>query len=312
MARDLTRLNIVMLCGFAIAGAGIAWSFWPTPGLDNDYFPRIRTTFGRGPVIMLDEAHWNTHRATGRFRPFVQLLRRDGYRLFRNKQEFVPGLFQGVRILVIANPLGFRGALQRAVNAAGLDRTLQLDSGHSAFSPREIDAVRDWVRSGGALLLVAGHAPYSTASAPLAGAFGIGMTGWRVSGPGDAIRLERGRGIEDHPITAGRDDADERVESAITYAGQTLAPPSAASVFLRLPGSAIEFPPAAAMPAESRPAGGKPQGIALSYGKGRVVVLTSAATLTAQIFDGVRYGINDRKTDNEQLTLNVLHWLSGL
>jgi hypothetical protein len=312
MARHLTRLNITMLCGFGIAATGLAWSFWPTPGLDTNYFPRIRGTFRRGPAVMLDEAHWNTHRAAGRFRPFVQLLRRDGYRIVRNKQEFVPGLFQGVRILVIANPLGFRGALQRAVNAAGLDDTLRLDSGHSAFSPREINSVRDWVRSGGGLLLVAGHAPYGTASASLAGAFGVGMTGWYVNGPGDAVRLERGRGIEDHPITSGRDETDEQVETAITYASQTLTAPPDASVFLRLPDTALESPRRSAKTTDSRPAGGKAQGIALMYGKGRVVILASPTTLTAQLSNGTPQGINDRKTNNEQLTLNILHWLSGL
>ena len=111
------RLDAVMWTGFAIAAVGLLWSFWPSPGIDHDYFARISSTYGRrGPTVMIDEAHWNADRADGRYRPFVHLLRRDGYRVVRNKQEFVPGLFAGIHVLVIANALGFQGTLQRFAN----------------------------------------------------------------------------------------------------------------------------------------------------------------------------------------------------
>ena len=32
-----------------------------------------------GPVVQIDEAHQNFHTATGRYLPFAELLRRDGY-----------------------------------------------------------------------------------------------------------------------------------------------------------------------------------------------------------------------------------------
>src|SRR5204862_72802 len=60
-------------------------------------------------------------------------------------------------------------------------------------------------------------------------------------------------------------------------------------------------------------AAGRAQGIALVYGKGRVVVLTEAAMLTAQVAArGFRFGMNVPGIDNRQLALNILHWLSGL
>ncbi len=67
---------------------------------------------------------------------------------------------------------------------------------------------------------------------------------------------------------------------------------------------------------KTRPAAGRAQGLALSYGQGRVVCLGEAAMLTAQVggIEGnvVRTGMGVPGTDNRQLVLNILHWLSGV
>ncbi len=44
-----------------------------------------------------------------------------------------------------------------------------------AFTSMECDAVRDWVRGGGSLLLIADHAPFGDAAAILAQRFGVEM-----------------------------------------------------------------------------------------------------------------------------------------
>jgi len=55
------------------------------------------------------------------------------------------------------------------------------------------------------------------------------------------------------------------------------------------------------------------QGIALQHGKGRVVVLGEAAMLSAEVTTrGFRFGMSVTDTDNRQLALNIMHWLSGL
>jgi 2-polyprenyl-6-methoxyphenol hydroxylase-like FAD-dependent oxidoreductase len=60
-------------------------------------------------------------------------------------------------------------------------------------------------------------------------------------------------------------------------------------------------------------AAGRAQGIALQFGKGRIVVLGEAAMLTAQIAGkGFPFGMNTPGVDNRQLALNIMHWLSGL
>jgi hypothetical protein len=72
--------------------------------------------------------------------------------------------------------------------------------------------------------------------------------------------------------------------------------------------------------AHARPVGGRAQGIAMKYGKGRLVVAGEAALFSAQI---IRYkegdeqhefkmGMNVPGNDDRQFTLNVMHWLSGL
>ncbi|HXU07424.1 MAG TPA: DUF4350 domain-containing protein, partial [Blastocatellia bacterium] len=56
------------------------------------------------------------------------------------------------------------------------------------------------------------------------------------------------------------------------------------------------------------------QGIALKFGRGRVVVLAEAAMMSAQVVGPrkVKFGMNKPGTDNRQLALNIMHWLSRL
>src|SRR5262245_30118785 len=43
--------------------------------------PRPAYEAGKGPRVAIDEAHHNFHTAGGRYKPFADLLRRDGYRV---------------------------------------------------------------------------------------------------------------------------------------------------------------------------------------------------------------------------------------
>jgi hypothetical protein len=60
-------------------------------------------------------------------------------------------------------------------------------------------------------------------------------------------------------------------------------------------------------------AAGRAQGIALKFGKGRVVVMGEAAMLSAQLAgpQKMKFGMNQPGLDNRQFVLNVIHWLSG-
>ena len=59
-----------------------------------------------GPKVLFDEAHHNFHTATGRYKPFADLITNDGYQIVSNTQKFSPTVLNGYRILVISNALG--------------------------------------------------------------------------------------------------------------------------------------------------------------------------------------------------------------
>src|SRR5262245_65730591 len=49
---------------------------------DPDFKPPVEKPAyaeGKGPVVLIDEAHFNFHTASGRYKSFADLLRRDGY-----------------------------------------------------------------------------------------------------------------------------------------------------------------------------------------------------------------------------------------
>ena len=168
------------------------------------------------------------------------------------------------------------------------------------------------VEQGGALLLIADHAPFGQAAEALAAAFGVRMNKGFVEVPNERsdpllFSSENGR-LGDHPIISG--DGDEtRVRRVMTFTGQSLDGPPEASVLLRLPDSAVEYVPSGSELAPVR--AGKAQGLVLTWGRGRLVVLGEAAMLTAQIARGAKFGMNSPGNDNRQLALNIMHWLSN-
>ena len=182
---------------------------------DREFTPRVaRPAFapGTGPKVLLDEAHLNLHTAAGRYAPFVGLLRRDGFVVEPNRSQFSGESLAPAKILVIANALAPRNK--------NLNWTLPA---RSAFSKREIDAVRNWVREGGSLLLIADHMPLPGVAADLAREFGVFMVDGFATDrtcSEDEFVFQRSDGtLADHPVTRGR-DAAERVDSVLTITGQ--------------------------------------------------------------------------------------------
>ena len=257
------------------------------------------------PKVLIDEAHFNFHTASGRYKPFADLVGNDGYSVTPNKEKFTAESLKGSDVLVIANA----GAAQ----PASADRT------RPAFTEAECDVVREWVREGGALLLIADHAPAGSAAANLAARFGVDMS---KGFTGDPVNYERvvldtswirfsraNKNLGDHPITRGR-DASERVNSVLSFTGQSLNGPGGGTALMKLSAQAYDVDdPNNPDKAKITSAAGRAQAVALSLGKGRVVVFGEAAMLTAQ---NRNFGMNYPGTDNRQFALNVMHWLSGL
>src|SRR6266571_3687450 len=48
-----------------------------------------------GPKVLFDEAHNNFHTASGRYKPFADLITNDGYQITPNKQNFSPETLKG-------------------------------------------------------------------------------------------------------------------------------------------------------------------------------------------------------------------------
>lgn len=264
------------------------------------------------PKALLDEAHNNFHTASGRYKPFADLITNDGYQVTPNKQKFTKERLKGCDVLVISNALGAPAMRSAAAS-------------NPAFTDEECDAVRDWVRQGGNLLLIADHAPMGAANEKLGLRFGVEMSKGYTADPANHDEETGSQSfikysidnklLVDHPITRGR-DAGERISKVIAFTGQSLRGPEASVAFLKLADTAVDVTPARqGSEAKQVSAAGHAQGIAFKFGKGRVVVLGEAGMLSAQIGAGPskrKFGMNRPGIDNRQLALNIMHWLSGL
>ena len=260
------------------------------------------------PRVLFDEAHNNFHTAGGRYKPFADLIFSDGYQVVVNRKPFTNASLLTFKILIIANALGAED-----MDEDGADRP--------AFTEEEADAVREWVRGGGALLFISDHAPFGAAAEILAKRFGVDMSKGFTLDPANSEKESKNSGwivysrenhlLADYPITKGRNDS-ERVSRVMTFVGQSLKGPEGSEVFLKLSDSAIDRIPGD--PPKDSSAVGRSQALAFKFGKGRVVVLGDAAMLSAQVTgsDNQPFGMNIPNIDNKQLALNIMHWLSGL
>jgi hypothetical protein len=278
---------------------------------DLDYrpaLPRPAYAVDTGPRVAIDEAHHNFHTATGRYQPFAELLRRDGYRVQAFKETFTRDALRAVEILVIANPLHPRNVSDWSLPTP------------SAYTANEVTALRRWVEDGGSLLLIADHMPFPGAASEVAGAFGVKFSNgyardgrWRT---GAAAEFELNHGLGENAITRGRND-DERISRVVTFGGSAFKPPPDATHILT-------FGPAS-ISAETRKApgitpdaprvaiDGWSQGAAWKVGGGRIAVFGEAAMFSAQRAGPDRrpMGMNAPEArQNHQLLLNVMHWLS--
>jgi len=267
-----------------------------------------------GPVVAIDEAHFNFHTMEGRYQPFAELLRRDGYIVWPLTSEFSIKNLEGVRILVVANALAERNHKEQ-------DWSLPTPS---AFSDEEIRSVHRWVEKGGALLLIADHMPWPGAAEKLAAAFGIRMNNGFALKEGSedsTLVFRRSEGsLADHPISDGR-STTERIDSVASFVGSAFQVDERknAQPLLILESDVVSFMPTVAWqfaPHTPRiPVGGWYQGAVLHCGEGRVAVFGEAAMFSAQLRGRKRepMGMNHpTAAENFQFVLNVAHWLSEL
>ena len=264
---------------------------------------------GKGPVVAIDEAHYNFHTVDGRYQPFAELLRRDGYRVEGLAKPFSRESLEGVNILVISNALNKRN-----------DDDWSLPT-PSAFEPDEIAAVRAWIEGGGSLFLIADHMPFAGAATDLGRALGFEFSnGYARAGNRAEGRVadifDAANGLKEGPVTRGRSD-EEKVTQVATFTGSAFKPPKDATSILVFGAKAVSLEtkqaPGITEGAPEVPIDGWCQGAIVRIGTGRVAVFGEAAMFSAQLAGPNQMPVGMNSPDagqNHQMLLNVMHWLS--
>ncbi len=313
--RKLVRaLALVVLVSPLASGVGTVQALHAQQVADTAYTPPIldpEFPEGEGPLVLIDEAHFNFHTADGRYLAFARLLRRDGFVVEPSTQPFTSAVLARADVLVIANALAEK-------DADTDDWSLPTPS---AFMRAEIDAVEEWVREGGSLLLIADHMPIPGAAEALAASFGLrfqnGFAVDTVTGRGTATFRRTDGSLRLHPIIDGR-TPDERVDSVTAFMGQAFRADGDAEPLMVLDENWILLLPEVAWEFSETtpriPAANLLQGAVLEHGAGRVAAFGEAAMFSAQVSGAGRtpMGMNVPAADqNYRLALNVLHWLIG-
>jgi hypothetical protein len=279
-------------------------------GADKFYNPAIlHPSYSKamGPVIFIDQGHNNFHTLNGRLRSTAKLLRRDGYRALSYEGQFESSRLKEGKILMIVN----------AVHESNLEEwTLPTPS---AFSEDEIKAVTDWVYQGGSLFLVADHMPFAGAASKLASQFGFILhNGFAL----DTIRRDdyffRSDSTLHNNIITNGSNADERVDSILTFTGHAFEIPEDATPIMTFPDAYLQWCPDTAWRFQNtipESITGYSQGAFKKFGDGRVVILGEAMMITAQLTAGLSWkkiGMNSPQAPyNHKLLLNITRWLDS-
>jgi hypothetical protein len=301
------KINTLSVCCLLLIGA--VTTIYSQQIADPHFNPKVdNPAYTKNfPRVLFDEAHNNSETTNGRYKPFADLIFNDGYHVAVNRQPFTKESLKTSKILIIVNPLG-----SEDIDDDG--------AANPAFTKEECDAVSDWIRDGGALLLVADQSPFSSATEILAQRLEAEMSKGYITDPANAdkelnipsviVYSRENHLLAEHAITNGRNDK-ERVNRVFVFTGQSLKGPKGSDAFLKLADTAVDN---VEFSGKSSSAAGRAQGIAYRLGKGRVVMLGDAAMLSALLTgsDNRPFGINMPDIDNRQLALNVMHWLSGL
>lgn len=301
LRKILLRTGIVLIIILILGLGFIYWYDSTGQKPDKDFNVSVQSPAYTSyhPTILFDIAHNNYHTPQGRYKPLADLIKNDGYTITENKNSVTAKSFDSVKIFVIANAMG-PGEHE----------------GHPAFTLEEDSAIVKWVRDGGNLLLIADHAPFGSAAEELSKCFGVEMfltyarddknsDGW----DNEKLIFSSENGLLTNcAITNGR-NSSEKVCKVETFTGQSLSVPNGATPVLKMSVEAYDW--------ESRSirtsAKGHAQCVALTYGKGRVVILGEAGVLSAQVDPlGFKMGMNYAGSCDKQFALNIFHWLSGI
>ena len=256
-----------------------------------------------GPLIMFDSAHKNFFIQSHLIKPLVDLLLNDGYRVSFLDKEFSKSSLSQAKVLVVITALPFDFATERSA------------ADKNTFSRDELSELQNWVKNGGSLLAFSEHAPFDQAINPLLQKFeiesSIGTTIDTINyenkyGQG-MIKFENSNLKKNHPTVNGK----YKVERLVSFGGSALLGPKYENI-LKLGESSLNTKHPTGIGPEGR---GNSQGLAGSYGSGKIAVFGDSNGFTAMVFnmqDGSKMyaGMNTEGYDWKNFVLNTFSWLT--
>jgi hypothetical protein len=260
-----------------------------------------------GPNIYIDQGHHNFHQKARRFKPFSDLLSSDGYKVdsIIDLKKLKIG-----DVLVIANPI-------HQNNVRNWRRPI-----HQAFTKDEISYLKEWVKKGGKLLLIADHMPFSGASNSLANAFGFDFCDGfaylkkESENSPDIFSISNKR-LLNTTITNGF--LGENLNKITTFTGSSFTIPKKAKGVLKFQkGDYCLAPEVAWQFLDDTPNSdleNSYQGAILNFGKGKLAVFGEAAMFTAQTVTNnsgtYKFGFHSEQAPNNiEFIRNLMYWLS--
>lgn len=261
------------------------------------------------PRVLYDEAHKNIHEIHGTYEPFGKLIKNDGCVVSSTDKKISDDLLTQADIYI-------------SVTAQGSGDTGEKNT----YSEGEINALEKWINNGGSALIITEHFPFSLSMATLLRRFNVevfnGMADdstMVINEGGNALQFQKLKGQinNTHPITAN-------INTVNTFFGSSLKADTTFTPLLLLSDNAENYNVKSTIKKEGgdtkveiayvtpHSAKGYYQGVCKQYGKGRLVVLSESAMLTAQIDKkGKKFGINLPNEDNKQFALNIIRWLAN-
>jgi hypothetical protein len=297
MSRPLRPLVFAVTIALAANTGRMGAQQGPGP----EFTPPIGTpayASGTGPRVAIDGGHNNLHTVDGGYRPFAELLRRDGYRVAGITAPFSDESLRDVDVLVIVNASAPRGT----TGAAAADP--------SVFSDAEVEAVDRHVTAGGALLLVADHEPWPAVASKIAARLRVEFKNayaYDGSASGNLVSYRKADGaLAAHAVTEG-------VSTVVTFLGSAFRVNAPHVPLLRFGPAAVARPTLGNAPHPDEVSiAGWLQGALVEHGKGRAAVFGEAAMFSAQVRGGRAMGMNaPGAEDNVRFTRNVMRWLAA-
>lgn len=278
---------------------------------DNDFEFEIDAPYfsEKHPHILMDRFH-SPYVEQGSVQPLVKLLQADGAKVDYGDKAISTEVLAEVDIFVTVNP--YRRNFE----------DFSIMEPPSAYNNIEISVIRQWVKDGGKLWIIADHQPFAGGAAKLAEAFGITfLNGYTLK----TSMLPKRRGLIVYKPGYGLntnhsmfDLIDQtKLEYFSAFTGQAIIPPDNSTPVLTIPNgySAVFVRPTFGLIPRSAftlDVSGFSQGMSMVFGKGRVAAFGEAGGFTAQIANGKPFGFNERRgRNNPYLILATEHWLAS-